>query len=191
MKFNQKGYTEIVTVSLILGIIGAIFIAGVFVWQEINTTKKINKLISTFYLEERDVPILSVYDFEDIEDIFYFSDGGTTGVKTIKDNGEYFEFCFDGRMQAISFEDYMAGIKPDKKHFFVNVTHPDTEGAIEIGIDSPEELNLINAMNNWLEINYTTEQIKQFYESESIRDFEEEDYNGYRIVNILKAADAR
>ncbi len=54
MKLNQKGYTEIVTVSLIIGIIGSIFIAGVFIWQEISKTElfknqilKIEKNISS------------------------------------------------------------------------------------------------------------------------------------------------
>lgn len=42
---NQQGYTEIITVSIILGIIGALFITSVFIWQEINGTKEINRIL--------------------------------------------------------------------------------------------------------------------------------------------------
>lgn len=38
---NQKGTSDVVIISIILGIIGAIFITGVFVWQEINKSKKV------------------------------------------------------------------------------------------------------------------------------------------------------
>lgn len=36
MKLNQKGINDVVVMTIIGGIIGAIFIAGVFVWREIE-----------------------------------------------------------------------------------------------------------------------------------------------------------
>lgn len=36
MKLNQKGFNDVVVMTIIAGIIGALFITGVFVWQEIE-----------------------------------------------------------------------------------------------------------------------------------------------------------
>lgn len=39
MRYNQKGYIEIVAIAIILGMIGSIFILGIFVWKEIEKQK--------------------------------------------------------------------------------------------------------------------------------------------------------
>lgn len=54
MKFNQKGYTEIVTVSIILGIIGALFITGVFVWQKIDSSENFKFIYINKEVEQED-----------------------------------------------------------------------------------------------------------------------------------------
>ncbi|MFA6466996.1 MAG: hypothetical protein WCV71_03995 [Patescibacteria group bacterium] len=42
---NQKGFNDTIVVAILGGIIGAIFITGVFVWQEIDKQKELNSLI--------------------------------------------------------------------------------------------------------------------------------------------------
>lgn len=45
---NQKGFNDVITMTIIGGIVGALFIGGVFVWQEYNYQKNGARLVSTF-----------------------------------------------------------------------------------------------------------------------------------------------
>ena len=42
MKFlkNQKGFNDLVTMTIIASILGALFITGIFVWKEIEVSKQ-------------------------------------------------------------------------------------------------------------------------------------------------------
>lgn len=41
---NQKGFSELVAVIFVLSLIASVFIAGVFVWKELETQKRIDKI---------------------------------------------------------------------------------------------------------------------------------------------------
>lgn len=43
---NQKGFSDVITMTILSGVIGAIFIGGVFVWKEIDKSNSINNLYS-------------------------------------------------------------------------------------------------------------------------------------------------
>ena len=45
---NQKGFNDTITVAIIGGIVGAIFIGGVFVWQEVESFNQIKSFLSGF-----------------------------------------------------------------------------------------------------------------------------------------------
>ncbi|MBU1202752.1 hypothetical protein KKH39_01785 [Patescibacteria group bacterium] len=44
MKLNQKGFNDVIMVTIIGGIIGSLFITGVFVWKEIDKQNTLNNL---------------------------------------------------------------------------------------------------------------------------------------------------
>ena len=122
----------------------------------------------------------NIIDFtiKDIKDVFYFSDGGTTGFITEKENGEEFKFCFDGRM-------FVGSDPPPPRHFFINATHPTSEGAERLDTDSPEEIALIASLDNWLVTNYPAGELFRLLEIDTVVGLTEEELKPYRILNIV------
>jgi len=59
---NQAGFNDVVTMTIIGGILGSLFITGVFVWQEINKQKEINNLITQ--INERASKKINIEDVE-------------------------------------------------------------------------------------------------------------------------------
>jgi len=83
---NQRGYTEIVSLSIILGIIGSIFITGVFIWQEINSAKKIAEISK--YLEQ-DNDIKEPAQLNNMEDKYYCEEDADCIAATVCHPTEY------------------------------------------------------------------------------------------------------
>jgi hypothetical protein len=50
---NQKGFSEVITVVILTGFIGAIFITGVFVWQEYNLQNEVENMLRTLEIKQR------------------------------------------------------------------------------------------------------------------------------------------
>ena len=70
---NQAGFNDVITMTIIGGILGALFITGVFVWQESNKTKEFNRIVKIFknYTIEKEEDKQELEKIEIIEDITF------------------------------------------------------------------------------------------------------------------------
>jgi hypothetical protein len=54
---NQAGFNDTVVVAIVGGIIGALFITGVFVWQEVNSQRELKGVLNSFRVNFTDEEI--------------------------------------------------------------------------------------------------------------------------------------
>ena len=96
---NQNGYSDVITVAFIAGIIGAIFITGTFIWQEVDKVK----LINSFYDRLFNVSVVNQENSE----------------KT-KNKAEVEELVLKELPEEFRFQDKTAEIDLDKDYIIVN-----------------------------------------------------------------------
>jgi len=114
---------------------------------------------------------------KDIKEVYFFSDGGTTGFLSEKSNGEELKFCFDGRMHV--------GPGNPPRHIFINATHPEYDGAQELGLGSPEEEAILESLNNWLLKNYSKDELIRLSKINTVVGLTEDEIKPYRVLNLI------
>jgi hypothetical protein len=68
MKLNQKGFIDVIVITIIGGIVGSLFITGVFVWQEIVQQRELANLNDAINkVAQRAVEVIDVSESNDIE----------------------------------------------------------------------------------------------------------------------------
>jgi len=80
---NQAGTSDVVLVSIILGIIGALFITGVFVWQKIDND---NKIYVSGHNPQTDRQIYTGIDYNSPEAVSCKAGGGSWRIGTMSDS---------------------------------------------------------------------------------------------------------
>ncbi|MBT7553484.1 hypothetical protein HN670_03380 [bacterium] len=128
--------------------------------------------------------IVSSYTITNVKEVFLMEDGGTIGVIAEKNSNEEFKFCLDGRMR-------MGFNTSEPYNFFVNATYPDREGAQELETYGEEERELLQALKDWLEDNFSVEKIDEFYKSDQPGDLTDEELIAYKLVNLLQRVEKR
>ncbi|MBT4516561.1 MAG: hypothetical protein HOC78_01565 [Candidatus Komeilibacteria bacterium] len=102
---NQKGFSDVITVAILAGVIGAIFIGGVFVWKEVDKTNSINNLYSKLSRivkveKEENYPVLETEEDSVSEDVV--------------DNKKYNEYlnrwCLEPTFGYITDDDFKKGL---------------------------------------------------------------------------------
>jgi|GEM_PF-2768097 hypothetical protein len=119
------------------------------------------------------------YLIKEIKQVIYYRDGGTIGVWAIKKDDVELKFCLSGRASSDSIG-----------HFFMNALHPDLDSAKKMDIDSTPEKELAEALQLWLEDNYSQNDINNLKEKEGA-DLSEEETKARAVLSILETIENR
>ena len=119
-----------------------------------------------------------------VKTVFYWSDGGTTGVVLEDSDGKEYKLCLDGRLQM---EEAGKPLKP--RQIYLGATHPSQKGAVPVAVGGVEEKAIITILERWLSDNVAEEKQKKLLDANSVAGLSEQEVDQLRIlrmVNYLK-----
>ena len=87
--------------------------------------------------EKRALTPLKLVEPVEVQETFYYKDGGSIGIILRDAKGAEHKFCFDGR-------------KPGESPLFLDAVHPSRDGAKKVALRGPEESALYGIMLRWV-----------------------------------------
>ena len=93
---NQKGFSDVITITILAGVIGSVFIGGVFVWIEIDKFNAVNSLYSklskVINVEKEDIKLI---DDTIKDEIIEYTNEKIAGTDLMKFESKNLGFSFE------------------------------------------------------------------------------------------------